>query len=76
MSQPVISPSGQPSFQFTGEPGWTYQVEYTNVFSDWLNDLPGSRFEITSESQSIEFTDESNRTLPSRFYRVVREVTP
>lgn len=74
--QPFISALGQPSFQFTGEPGWTYQIEYSDSFSDWLDDLPGSRFEVTETTQTIEFSDESSRTKPARFYRVTREVTP
>ncbi|YCM46151.1 hypothetical protein V2O64_08980 [Verrucomicrobiaceae bacterium 227] len=74
--QPVITALGQPSFHFTGEPGWTYQIEYTHSFSDWRDDLPDSRFEVTSGIQNIEFIDESSRAKSARFYRVTREVTP
>lgn len=76
LSQPVFSPEGHPVFQFTGEPGWTYQVEYTDALDDWSDDLPDSRFVITSGPQTLEFTGPSANSSPARFYRLVREVTP
>lgn len=68
--------TGEPGFEFTGEPGWTYQIEYTHSFSAWNSDLPDSTFVITDPAQKIQFTDPTTRPNHTRFYRVVRTVTP
>lgn len=76
LSQPLISTEGHPSFQFTGEPGWTYQIEYTDAFNGWSDDLPDSRFIVSGNPQTLKFTDSSAPPKPTRFYRIVREITP
>jgi hypothetical protein len=72
----TFSETGEPGFEFDGEPGWTYQIEYTESFAGWNNDLPDSTFVITEQGTKVQFTDPSNRQPKTRFYRVLRTVTP
>lgn len=68
--------AGQPVLEFTGEPGWTYQVEYSEDLSTWHTDLPGSTFTGLTEPVQITYTDPTTRAPAVRYYRVVRTVTP
>ena len=72
----TLSETGKPRFEFTGEVGWTYQIEYTDTFDQWNQDLPESRFVITEADTKIQFEDTSSRPPQARFYRVSRSVTP
>ena len=72
----IFSESGRPAFQFTGEPGWTYQIEYTETFSEWHQDLPDSNFVVKEPETKIQFTDSESRIPKTRFYRIQRTVTP
>jgi hypothetical protein len=74
----LIDPTttGEPGFEFTGEPGWTYQIQYTDSFSNWDADLPNSTFVVTEPSTKLQFTDPTSRPTQARFYRIVRTVTP
>lgn len=72
----AFSTTGEPGFEFTAEPGWTYQIEYTHTFADWKNDLPNSTFVITEPAQKVQFTDPTTRPTQTRFYRIVRSITP
>ena len=66
---------GQPQIEFTGEPGWTYQVEYTDDLQSWHTDLPNSTFPgITSEG-ILSFTDVATSPI-KRFYKIGRSPTP
>ncbi len=72
----TFSDTGAPGFEFEGEPGWTYQIEYTESFAVWNDDLPDSTFVITEPGTKVQFTDPGNRQPQARFYRVLRTVTP
>jgi hypothetical protein len=71
-----VSAPSPPGFEFTAEPGWTYQIEYTHSFADWNNDLPNSTFVITEPTQKVQFIDPSALPTQTRFYRIVRSITP
>ena len=75
-TNPSFNHEGLPSFQFSGEIGWTYQIEYTNSLGQWLSNLPNSTFVVTQPGQVIDFTDEDHRSPEMRYYRVRRSVTP
>ncbi|MGJ8698240.1 MAG: hypothetical protein ACSHYF_18105 [Verrucomicrobiaceae bacterium] len=76
LTPPSFNPGRSPSFTFTGEPGWTYQIEYADELSQWKNDLPGSTFVVTGASQSLSFDDPTPTPPSFRYYRLTREVTP
>jgi hypothetical protein len=67
---------GEPQIEFTGEPGWTYQVEYTEDLATWFATLPGSTISGIEKKTQVQFIDPSNRIGKNRWYRVVRSVTP
>lgn len=67
---------GEPQIEFTGEPGWTYQVEYTEDLAIWFATLPGSTISGIEKKTQVQFIDPSNRIGKNRWYRVVRSVTP
>jgi len=71
----AISP-GDASFEFLGEPGWTYQVEYAGSLDKWLSDLPESSFSVTGSTEAIKFSDQTSELPSTRFYRVIRTVSP
>ena len=71
-----LDESGQPILTFTGEPGWNYQVEYSDDGTVWLKNLPGSFTTGIAETTQIEFTDLTPEAPIGRYYRVVRSVTP
>ena len=75
-SIPSFNGEGFPTLQFSGEIGWTYQIEYTNSLGQWLSDLPNSTFVATQFGQIINFTDEDPHRPEMRYYRVRRLVTP
>ena len=75
-SIPSFNGEGFPTLQFSGEIGWTYQIEYTNSLGQWLSDLPNSTFVATQPGQLINFTDEDPHRPKMRYYRVRRLVTP
>ena len=75
-SVPSFNDDGFPTLQFSGEIGWTYQIEYTNSLGEWLSDLPNSTFVATQPVQVINFTDEDPNRPATRYYRVNRLVTP
>ncbi len=70
-----LDPGGAPVLEWTGEPGWDYQVEYADILGTWRDDLPDSFFNGLDEKTQIQFTDTSGRE-DARFYRIVRTVTP
>jgi hypothetical protein len=76
IDQVNFSESGQPQIEFTGEPGWTYQVEYTEDLSIWNNDLSGSDFSGIEEPTQVQFIDPTQRISTNRWYRVKRSITP
>lgn len=67
---------GSPLVEFTGDPGWSYQVEYTDDLVTWFNDLPGSGFSGLTQSMQVEFSDQTAMGPNRRWYRVERSVTP
>ena len=74
---PHITPEGQAVLGFSGEPGWTYHVEYTDSLTAWKNNLPGSTFVVRGNSkQALIFTDPTPQPPPSRFFRIQRTITP
>lgn len=70
------NPSGQTILTWTGEPGWTYQVEYSADLDSWHSDLPGSFFDDITVPTQLSFTDPTNPQAIGRFYRVARNVMP
>jgi len=73
---PSFNNEGLPLLRFSGEVGWTYQIEYTNSLGQWMSNLPNSTFVVTQSGQTIEFIDEDHRSPEVRYYRVKRLVTP
>ena len=71
-----FSETGQATFSFTGEPGWNYQVEFSDNAILWRNTLPDSFFTAIPEPTQLPFTDPTPSPPPGRYYRVVRSVTP
>jgi hypothetical protein len=71
-----ISESGQPVLGWTGEPGWTYRVTWSDDLVEWLDDLPGSSFIVTGKAAPLQFTDPTPRGSGARYYRIERSVTP
>ena len=67
---------GQPELEFTAEPGWTYQVQYSENLVDWDSNLPGSNFSGFSEPTQVFFTDSTHNSATTGWYRVKRSVTP
>ena len=66
---------GSTTLEFTGDPGWTYQVEYSSDLSQWHADLPGAIISGLEQKQQVLFTD-STAPGSGRFYRIARTVTP
>ena len=64
------------SLSFLGEPGWTYQVQYSDGLNTWKDDLPSSTFVNPDSAKMLTFTDSSSAPSALRFYRVQRTVTP
>ena len=67
---------GFPELEFTVDPGWTYQIEYTDDMVTWHADLPNSLFSGAEQTSQQQFTDPTNRPPVRRYYRVERSVTP
>ncbi len=76
VDQVSFDSAGQPQIEFTGEPGWTYQVQYTDNLLEFFQDLPGSTFTGIATPAQIQFSDPTTRRPSTRWYRVVRTVTP
>ena len=76
IDQVQFTPGGDPEIEFTGEPGWTYQVQYTSDLQTWHSDLPNSTFSGLLQPTQLFFSDPSNPGPGSRWYRVERSVTP
>ena len=53
------------------QPGFSYQVEYSDNLINWKNDLPGSQLSGVEE-KIINFTDNSNIQSKLRYYRIIR----
>ncbi len=53
------------------QPGFSYQVEYSDDGATWKSDLPDSTKTETSEIDT-SFTDPDSAAMPTRLYRVVR----
>ena len=74
---PGMTPDGQAVLGFSGEPGWTYQVEYTDSLKNWQSNLPNSTFTVDGTTkQPLTFTDPSPIPPPNRFFRIQRTITP
>lgn len=65
----TLSESGCACLRWQGDPGYTYQVEYSEDLASWLNDLPQSTFTPDTDSE-LEFVD--NQLTTQRFYRLRR----
>ncbi len=57
-----------PKFSFQGAIGWTYRVEYTTNFLDWIPIATG-----LSGTVNFEDTDPARAALPARYYRVAQQ---
>ena len=68
--------SGEPTLSFTGDPGWDYQVEYSDDGAIWRTNLPGSFFTGLGSTTQLVFTDPTPEIPPGRWDRVTRSVTP
>jgi hypothetical protein len=64
MSGLSVTPGGDVSFQFSGDPGASYRIEYSEDLIHWtlLRD-------VLNHTGSIEITDEGAAGRPQRFYR-------
>ena len=63
---------GQVTVHWPGDPGFVYQVEYSEDLQTWKRDLPASLISAASSSGSMSFAD--NEPGNSRHYRVIRSV--
>jgi hypothetical protein len=70
------NPSGQTVLTWTGEPGWIYQVEYSDDLDTWRGDLPGSLFDDITVPSQLDFTDPTTPRPIGRYYRIARSVKP
>lgn len=57
--------------EWTAQPGFTYQLEYSDDLTTWKADLPNSTKAESTETD-ISYVDLASATLPMRYYRVVR----
>ncbi len=77
---PTIAEFSQTStgsnLRFLGEPGWTYQIQYSDTLSAWKDDLPNSTFTSTGTARMFTFSTPKSAASAMRFYRVQRTVTP
>lgn len=67
--------SGQTTLSWPGEPGFLYQVVYSDDLQTWHSDLPGSHFSGVTESAPLTYTDTDSGPV-QRFYRVERTPAP
>ncbi|NNC88033.1 MAG: hypothetical protein HKN82_06175 [Akkermansiaceae bacterium] len=73
----TLDPNGYPVLTFTGEPGWDYQIQYSNsLVGIWRTDLPGSFFTGIDPKQTLTYTDTTTRQPAGRYYRIERTATP
>jgi len=56
------------SITWEAVPGISYQVEYTENFVNWKDDLPDSLLQAGEEDQTLTFSDDSLAAI--RFYRI------
>ncbi len=71
-----LNPARQPVITWTGEPGWTYQVEYSDDIQCWSSDLPDSTIHGPPEPAPLTYTDLSSPLPSNRSYRITRRITP
>jgi len=67
----ALDPTNQPVITWNGQPGFTYQISYSENAIDWFSDLPASFFTPTQTS-AISYTDTTNTGEAQRLYRVTR----
>lgn len=66
---------GKITLGWQAQAGFDYQVWYSDDFSAWFDDLPGSAFPGITAGGQLSFTD-ANPPPHRRFYRVSRSVSP
>lgn len=67
--------AGETTLSWLGEPGFDYQVWYSDDLESWHDTLPDASFPGITLAAPLSFTD--RETLPKqRYYRVVRTATP
>lgn len=67
----IRQPNGKNTISWKMQPGFNYQVQYSDNLSAWKSNLPGSLLS-TEEEQITNFTDNSNTVKRTRQYRVYR----
>ncbi len=60
--------NGQLQFSWTGRAGFNYQVEYSDDFIEWKQDLPNSLLSTALEEELLQFT--ADTPPPHRYFRV------
>ena len=63
--------SGSRVLSWKVQPGFSYQIQYSNDLRQWLSDLPGSQVS-ENEEKMITFTDNTSPPNSKRYYRVIR----
>ena len=67
-----LSSENAPQISWTAEPGYNYQLQYSNDYSLWRSDLPGSFFGGFIFNAPITYTDHSATNAQFRVYRINR----
>ena len=68
--------NGIPQITWFGEPGFTYELQYTADFQSWRTNLAGAVFSDLSSTQTLTYGDASYTDAGGRSYRVQRTITP
>lgn len=69
------NPDGGTTISWTGEPGFDYQVFFSQDLKSWSGNLAGAAFTGVTSTGALTFTDSTPQTT-HRFYRVERSVSP
>jgi hypothetical protein len=66
LSVATSTSNGLPSFQFTGQPGYTYVVQASTNLANWTNIAT-----IVNSNGTVPFTDPDSTNYEQRYYRTV-----
>ncbi len=67
----IREPNGKNTISWKMQPGFNYQLQYSDNLGVWKSNLPGSLLS-TDEEKNTNFTDNSNTINRARQYRVYR----
>jgi hypothetical protein len=68
----TTGPSGEAKFTWQAEALYHYQIQYTEDFVTWRNDLPEASWTATLTGESPVFTDAAAAIARRRLYRVLQ----